>query len=120
MDTNEQFRFSLKILEGDPQFPIFIKQVNFLFTFLYELLFVAVIFMSVRSQHLLTLVCKQLEVGAKKTTVVLQKLQPDTPYSVTVSAVYPSGVKKDISGEGKTSKMTPKIQFIPCCSQDSL
>ncbi|XP_078799175.1 collagen alpha-1(XII) chain isoform X3 [Oryzias latipes] len=46
-----------------------------------------------------------LEVGAKKTTVVLQKLQPDTPYSVTVSAVYPSGVKKDISGEGKTKPL---------------
>uniref|UniRef100_H2MS91 Collagen alpha-1(XII) chain n=1 Tax=Oryzias latipes TaxID=8090 RepID=H2MS91_ORYLA len=44
-------------------------------------------------------------VGAKKTTVVLQKLQPDTPYSVTVSAVYPSGVKKDISGEGKTKPL---------------
>uniref|UniRef100_A0A8C7Z063 Collagen, type XII, alpha 1b n=1 Tax=Oryzias sinensis TaxID=183150 RepID=A0A8C7Z063_9TELE len=44
-------------------------------------------------------------VGAKKTTVVLQKLQPDTPYSVTVSAVYPSGVKKDISGEGKTKAL---------------
>uniref|UniRef100_A0A3B3HJT5 Collagen, type XII, alpha 1b n=1 Tax=Oryzias latipes TaxID=8090 RepID=A0A3B3HJT5_ORYLA len=39
------------------------------------------------------------------TTVVLQKLQPDTPYSVTVSAVYPSGVKKDISGEGKTKPL---------------
>uniref|UniRef100_A0A3P9JN89 Collagen, type XII, alpha 1b n=1 Tax=Oryzias latipes TaxID=8090 RepID=A0A3P9JN89_ORYLA len=44
-------------------------------------------------------------VGAKKTSVVLQKLQPDTPYSVTVSAVYPSGVKKDISGEGKTKPL---------------
>uniref|UniRef100_A0A3P9LM25 Collagen, type XII, alpha 1b n=1 Tax=Oryzias latipes TaxID=8090 RepID=A0A3P9LM25_ORYLA len=48
-------------------------------------------------------------VGAKKTTVVLQKLQPDTPYSVTVSAVYPSGVKKDISGEGKTMPLSEPL-----------
>uniref|UniRef100_A0A3B3DVD7 Collagen, type XII, alpha 1b n=1 Tax=Oryzias melastigma TaxID=30732 RepID=A0A3B3DVD7_ORYME len=41
----------------------------------------------------------------KKTTVVLQKLQPDTQYSIIVSAVYPTGVKKDISGEGKTKAL---------------
>ncbi|KAM6915073.1 collagen alpha-1(XII) chain [Xenentodon cancila] len=46
-----------------------------------------------------------LQVGGKKTSVVLQKLQPDTPYSVTVAAVYPSGVSKDISGEGKTKPL---------------
>ena len=36
--------------------------------------------------------------------MVLQKLQPDTPYAVTVAAVYASSVSPDISGEGKTSK----------------
>ncbi|XP_041832449.1 collagen alpha-1(XII) chain isoform X2 [Melanotaenia boesemani] len=46
-----------------------------------------------------------VQIGGKKTTIILQKLQPDTPYSVTVAAVYPSGVGKDISGEGKTKPL---------------
>lgn len=47
---------------------------------------------------------EQVQVGGKKTNIVLQQLQPDTPYTVTVAAVYPSGISRDISGEGKTSK----------------
>ncbi|XP_061563452.1 collagen alpha-1(XII) chain-like [Cololabis saira] len=46
-----------------------------------------------------------LQVGGKKTTVVLPKLKPDTPYAVSVAAVYPSGVSQDISGEGKTKPL---------------
>ncbi|XP_038160859.1 collagen alpha-1(XII) chain [Cyprinodon tularosa] len=46
-----------------------------------------------------------LQVGGKKTNILLQQLQPDTPYSVTVAAVYPSGVSRDISGEGKTKPL---------------
>ncbi|XP_047243771.1 collagen alpha-1(XII) chain isoform X2 [Girardinichthys multiradiatus] len=46
-----------------------------------------------------------LQVGGKKTNIILQQLQPDTPYSVTVAAVYPSGVSRDISGEGKTKPL---------------
>uniref|UniRef100_A0A8C7QMH6 Collagen type XII alpha 1 chain n=1 Tax=Oncorhynchus mykiss TaxID=8022 RepID=A0A8C7QMH6_ONCMY len=42
------------------------------------------------------------QVGGKKNSVILQKLTPDTPYSVTVAAIYPSGEAKDISGRGKT------------------
>ncbi|XP_065123394.1 collagen alpha-1(XII) chain isoform X2 [Paramisgurnus dabryanus] len=42
------------------------------------------------------------QVGGKKNTVVLQKLTPDTPYSITVAAVYANGEAKDITGEGKT------------------
>uniref|UniRef100_A0A8C7UMR5 Collagen, type XII, alpha 1b n=1 Tax=Oncorhynchus mykiss TaxID=8022 RepID=A0A8C7UMR5_ONCMY len=42
------------------------------------------------------------QVGGKKNSVILQKLTPDTPYSVTVAAIYPSGEAKDISGQGKT------------------
>lgn len=42
------------------------------------------------------------QVGGKKNTVVLQKLTPDTPYSITVAAVYGSGEARDISGQGKT------------------
>ncbi|XP_041716799.1 collagen alpha-1(XII) chain isoform X4 [Coregonus clupeaformis] len=45
------------------------------------------------------------QVGGKKNSVVLQKLMPDTPYSVTVAAIYPSGEAKDISGQGKTKPL---------------
>ncbi|KAK3562956.1 hypothetical protein QTP86_011711 [Hemibagrus guttatus] len=42
------------------------------------------------------------QIGGKKNTINLQKLTPDTPYFITVTAVYPSKEEKDISGEGKT------------------
>ncbi|KAL0967290.1 hypothetical protein UPYG_G00250360 [Umbra pygmaea] len=45
------------------------------------------------------------QVGGKKNSVVLQKLTPDTPYSITVAAIYPSGEAKDISGQGKTKPL---------------
>uniref|UniRef100_A0A8C1JRE0 Collagen, type XII, alpha 1b n=1 Tax=Cyprinus carpio TaxID=7962 RepID=A0A8C1JRE0_CYPCA len=45
-----------------------------------------------------------VQVGGKKNSVILQKLTPDTPYSITVAAVYRTGESKDISGQGKTSK----------------
>uniref|UniRef100_A0A674BVN1 Collagen type XII alpha 1 chain n=1 Tax=Salmo trutta TaxID=8032 RepID=A0A674BVN1_SALTR len=45
------------------------------------------------------------QVGGKKNSVILQKLTPDTPYSVTVAAIYPSGEAKDISGQGKTKPL---------------
>nr|XP_023830172.1 collagen alpha-1(XII) chain isoform X5 [Salvelinus alpinus] len=45
------------------------------------------------------------QVGGKKNSVILQKLTPDTPYSVTVAAIYPSGEAKDISGQGKTQSL---------------
>uniref|UniRef100_A0A4W5QLG9 Collagen, type XII, alpha 1b n=1 Tax=Hucho hucho TaxID=62062 RepID=A0A4W5QLG9_9TELE len=45
------------------------------------------------------------QVGGKKNSVILQKLTPDTPYSVTVAAIYPSGETKDISGQGKTKPL---------------
>ncbi|XP_029281105.1 LOW QUALITY PROTEIN: collagen alpha-1(XII) chain [Cottoperca gobio] len=45
------------------------------------------------------------QVGGKKTSVILQKLEPDTQYSVTVAAVYPTGVSRDISGEGQTKPL---------------
>uniref|UniRef100_A0A9J8AGW4 Collagen, type XII, alpha 1a n=1 Tax=Cyprinus carpio carpio TaxID=630221 RepID=A0A9J8AGW4_CYPCA len=41
-------------------------------------------------------------IGGKKNTIILQKLTPDTPYYITVAAVYASGDVKDISGQGKT------------------
>uniref|UniRef100_A0A3P9D789 Collagen alpha-1(XII) chain n=1 Tax=Maylandia zebra TaxID=106582 RepID=A0A3P9D789_9CICH len=45
------------------------------------------------------------QVGGKKTSVILQKLEPDTPYSVSVAAVYATGISKDISEEGKTKPL---------------
>uniref|UniRef100_A0AAR2LEQ9 Collagen, type XII, alpha 1b n=1 Tax=Pygocentrus nattereri TaxID=42514 RepID=A0AAR2LEQ9_PYGNA len=45
------------------------------------------------------------QVGGKKNSVVLQKLTPDTPYSITVTSVYRTGENKDISGQGKTKPL---------------
>ncbi|KAK5852560.1 hypothetical protein PBY51_006413 [Eleginops maclovinus] len=45
------------------------------------------------------------QVGGKKTSMILQKLEPDTQYSITVAAVYPTGVSKDLSGEGQTKPL---------------
>uniref|UniRef100_A0A672RH31 Collagen alpha-1(XII) chain n=1 Tax=Sinocyclocheilus grahami TaxID=75366 RepID=A0A672RH31_SINGR len=42
------------------------------------------------------------QIGGKKNTVILQKLTPDTPYYITVAAIYANGDAKDISGQGKT------------------
>ncbi|XP_058604797.1 collagen alpha-1(XII) chain isoform X4 [Onychostoma macrolepis] len=42
------------------------------------------------------------QIGGKKNTVILQKLTPDTPYYITVAAIYANGDVKDISGQGKT------------------
>ncbi|XP_052386237.1 collagen alpha-1(XII) chain-like isoform X5 [Carassius gibelio] len=42
------------------------------------------------------------QIGGKKNTVILQKLTPDTPYYITVAAVYANGDAEDISGQGKT------------------
>ncbi|KAJ8270953.1 hypothetical protein GJAV_G00121110 [Gymnothorax javanicus] len=43
------------------------------------------------------------QVGGKKTSTVLQKLIPDTLYSISVAAVYPNGDSFSISGNGKTN-----------------
>uniref|UniRef100_A0A672GF23 Collagen, type XII, alpha 1b n=1 Tax=Salarias fasciatus TaxID=181472 RepID=A0A672GF23_SALFA len=46
-----------------------------------------------------------LLVGGKKSTTTLQKLQPDTPYSISVAASYSTGISKAISGDGKTNPL---------------
>ncbi|XP_051951417.1 collagen alpha-1(XII) chain-like isoform X2 [Xyrauchen texanus] len=46
-----------------------------------------------------------VQVGGKKNSVILQKLSPNTPYSITVAAVYRTGESKDISGQGKTKPL---------------
>ncbi|XP_051816946.1 collagen alpha-1(XII) chain isoform X5 [Acanthochromis polyacanthus] len=45
------------------------------------------------------------QVGGKKTSAVLQKLEPDTPYTVSVAAVYATAVSTDISADGKTKPL---------------
>ncbi|XP_074540734.1 collagen alpha-1(XII) chain isoform X2 [Halichoeres trimaculatus] len=47
----------------------------------------------------------QVQVGGKKTSTILQKLEPDTQYSVSVAAVYPTGVSSDVTGEGQTKPL---------------
>ncbi|XP_061561152.1 collagen alpha-1(XII) chain isoform X5 [Phycodurus eques] len=42
------------------------------------------------------------QVGGKKTSTVLQKLTPDTPYRVTMTAIYATGPSRDVSAEGRT------------------
>uniref|UniRef100_A0A9J7XTS4 Collagen, type XII, alpha 1a n=1 Tax=Cyprinus carpio carpio TaxID=630221 RepID=A0A9J7XTS4_CYPCA len=50
--------------------------------------------------------------SGKKNTIILQKLTPDTPYYITVAAVYASGDVKDISGQGKTCTSRDFTAFI--------
>ncbi|XP_068610238.1 collagen alpha-1(XII) chain [Brachionichthys hirsutus] len=45
------------------------------------------------------------KVGGKKTSAILAKLDPDTEYSVTVAAVHPNSVVKDVSGGGRTKPL---------------
>uniref|UniRef100_A0A673M076 Collagen alpha-1(XII) chain n=1 Tax=Sinocyclocheilus rhinocerous TaxID=307959 RepID=A0A673M076_9TELE len=52
------------------------------------------------------------QIGGKKNTVILQKLTPDTPYYITVAAVYANGDAKDISGQGKTCTSRDFTAFI--------
>ncbi|XP_061479123.1 collagen alpha-1(XII) chain isoform X1 [Rhineura floridana] len=44
-------------------------------------------------------------VGVRQNSVVLQKLQPDTPYSVTVSSIYADGEGGQMTGSGKTKPL---------------
>lgn len=43
-------------------------------------------------------------IGGRQNSVVLQKLKPDTPYTITVSSLYPDGEGGRMTGRGKTSK----------------
>ncbi|KAM9354603.1 collagen alpha-1(XII) chain [Pholidichthys leucotaenia] len=45
------------------------------------------------------------QVGGKKTAVLLPKLIPDTEYSISVVAVYPKGVSRELNGLGKTKPL---------------
>ncbi|XP_012693541.2 collagen alpha-1(XII) chain isoform X2 [Clupea harengus] len=45
------------------------------------------------------------QIGGKKNTVTLQKLTPETTYSLTVTAVYGTGEALDLNGEGTTKPL---------------
>ncbi|XP_028294319.1 collagen alpha-1(XII) chain isoform X3 [Gouania willdenowi] len=45
------------------------------------------------------------QVGGKKSNVLLPKLTPNTEYSISVVAVYPSGVSKELNGLGTTKPL---------------
>ncbi|XP_048083246.1 collagen alpha-1(XII) chain isoform X1 [Alosa alosa] len=45
------------------------------------------------------------QIGGKKNTVNLQKLTPETTYSLTVTAVYGTGEAMDLNGEGTTKPL---------------
>ncbi|KAM9778880.1 collagen alpha-1(XII) chain-like isoform 3-T3 [Syngnathus typhle] len=45
------------------------------------------------------------QVGGKKTSTVLQKLTPDTPYRVTMTANYATGPSRDVSADGRTKPL---------------
>lgn len=46
----------------------------------------------------------QTMVGGRQNSVVIQKLQPDTPYAITVSSMYADGEGGRMTGRGRTSK----------------
>lgn len=52
-------------------------------------------------------------IGGRQNSVVLQKLKPDTPYTITVSSLYPDGEGGRMTGRGKTSKWahTPAASY---------
>ncbi|KAJ8341791.1 hypothetical protein SKAU_G00340820 [Synaphobranchus kaupii] len=41
-------------------------------------------------------------VPGNRNNVILQNLQPDTPYRINVAAIYPDGAGGDLSGDGRT------------------
>ncbi|XP_054652752.1 collagen alpha-1(XII) chain isoform X3 [Dunckerocampus dactyliophorus] len=45
------------------------------------------------------------QVGGKKTTLFMPKLTPDTEYSISVVAVYPRGVSRELIGLGRTKPL---------------
>ncbi|KAG2468793.1 COCA1 protein, partial [Polypterus senegalus] len=45
------------------------------------------------------------QVGGRQNSVVLQKLTPDTPYSIAVTSVYADGEGGQITGRGKTKPL---------------
>ncbi|XP_008572507.1 PREDICTED: collagen alpha-1(XII) chain, partial [Galeopterus variegatus] len=44
-------------------------------------------------------------IGGRQNSVVLQKLKPDTPYTITVSSLYPDGEGGRMTGRGKTKPL---------------
>lgn len=50
---------------------------------------------------------------------MLQNLVPDTPYNITVEAVYPEGPGGSLTGPGRTGE-NPEIPEVTCDPRDQL
>ncbi|CAL1585760.1 unnamed protein product [Knipowitschia caucasica] len=48
---------------------------------------------------------QSVQVGGKKTSVILQKLRPDTDYRLSLAAVYPAAVSPETSTQGRTKPL---------------
>ena len=57
-----------------------------------------------RTKFTLFPVSLKITIGGRQNSVLLQKLKPDTPYTITVSSLYTDGEGGRMTGRGKTSK----------------
>lgn len=60
----------------------------------------------------LTLVFLQMRVPANRNNVVLQNLDPDTPYNIKVTAIYNDGPGGELEGNGRTCMYTLPILYV--------
>lgn len=66
----------------------------------------------------LSSVREQEQVSGSTTSTVLQKLDPDTEYSVTVVPVYPEMEGISQTEKGKTSEFIPRLYTCPFVTSD--
>ena len=59
-------------------------------------------------------------IGGRQNSVVLQKLKPDTPYTITVSSLYPDGEGGRMTGRGKTSKYQAPLASLVATTESHL
>lgn len=61
----------------------------------------------------------QTVVPGNRNNAMLQNLVPDTPYNITVEAVYPEGPGGSLTGPGRTGEI-PDIPEISLYHQESI
>lgn len=65
-------------------------------------------------------VCLQEQVSESTTVTVLDKLNPDTRYTITVVPVYAEGDGPSLSDSGKTSEFIQRIFLLPQRGQQAV
>lgn len=65
-------------------------------------------------------VCLQEQVSESTTITVLDKLSPDTRYTITVVPVYAEGDGPSLSDSGKTSEFIQRIFILPQRGQQAV